>query len=103
MEFDPPMNSSSYAYYLNSLTGMANPSSHPLQLRPKAWRCQCLFKAFPLSLGSCFGREKRYSAFKLRRKNLYPPSTLLKAIHPCLPKPFIPDLTEPKDFLNSLD
>ena len=36
MEFDPPMNSSSYAYYLNSLTGMANPSSHPLQLRPKA-------------------------------------------------------------------
>lgn len=25
LEFDPPMNSSSYAYYLNSLTGMANP------------------------------------------------------------------------------
>lgn len=46
----------------------------------------CLFsstwlerRGFPLSLGSCFGREKRYSAFKLRRKNLYP---IPASLHP---------------------
>lgn len=72
MEFDPPMNSSSYAYYLNFVDPTwqtLEKSSHPLQLRPKASMEMPVPMNFPLSLG---GRENRYSAFIEEREISHP-------------------------------